>query len=100
MRRKIYESDLNVIPVQPPKIEHKKFFHPFAEKQSPFEEWKAAIFLALETIFQFITMDILGSILYYLWKCFEYLLLTPVAFLGLSFEYIRVAKGKVRNIDS
>lgn len=32
-------------------VEPKRLFHPYAEKPSPFEEWKTALILALETLF-------------------------------------------------
>ena len=57
--------------------------HPFAEKQSPFEETKQVILLALETILQFVMLDIFGNMLYYSWKCIEGVLVPIVASIGL-----------------
>lgn len=76
-------------------VEPKKLFHPFAEKPSPYEEWKTMILMAFETLFQFITMDIIGNLLYYLWKGFEYVVITPVAVIGLIVEFIRKMLVKV-----
>ena len=64
-------------------------YHPFAEKPSPFEEWKQTAFLLFETMFQFFLHDICGNSLYYSWKMFEYVILTPAAIIGLIFEFFR-----------
>ena len=77
-------------------VETKKYFHPFAEKPSPFEEWKQALSLAMETIFQFVTMDLVGSFFYYLWTGFLYILFTPIVIIALLMEQCRKLKVKCK----
>lgn len=76
-------------------IEHKKMFHPFADKPSPIEEWKQVILLALETMLQFIFWDILGNALKFTTNTIGLLLLTPMLLLGLLGESLRRLKNKV-----
>lgn len=39
--------------VNPTQVEYKKYFHPHANRMSPYEEWKHAIVVLLTSIVQF-----------------------------------------------
>lgn len=69
-------------------------YHPFADKLSPFEEWKQILVLAIETTKQFILHDIILNTMYFSWSCFMYTLLLPIGGIGLMIEYIRILKNK------
>ena len=78
-------------------VEPKKLFHPFADKPSPFEEWKQALLLCMETFIQFVLWDVLGNIVIWTGKTIAYIfVLTPILIAGLLAEYLRRCKNKVR----
>ena len=54
------------------------------------------ILLALETILQFVMLDIFGNMLYYSWKCFEGVLVPIVASIGLLGHCLQKAKKKCK----
>jgi F0F1-type ATP synthase membrane subunit a len=68
-----------------------KLYHPYADRpSSPWEEWKVTLGLALVTFGQFMIIDVLkNGILHYFLKTIEYLLLSPIAIIGLLFEFLR-----------
>lgn len=69
----------------------KKLYHPFADRlSSPWEEWKVNLGLAVVTFGQLMIIDVLvNGILHYFLKTIEYLLLSPIAIIGLLFEFAR-----------
>ena len=70
-------------------------YHPFADKLSPFEEWKHTMTTVMETFFQFMLHDICWNCCYYTWHAILYVLvLLPAAALGLIIEYLRQLKNK------
>jgi hypothetical protein len=69
-------------------------YHPFADKLSPFEEWKHTLLTVMETVIQFFIHDICWNACYYTWRAIFYvLMLLPFAALGL----IGVYAGKLKN---
>lgn len=61
--------------------------HPFAERPSPWEEWQQTITLGLTTFFQFLLFDIFANgVLHYTWQAIQFILLSPIALLGLMVD--------------
>jgi hypothetical protein len=71
-------------------------YHPFADKLSPFEEWIQILTLAFETFTQFIIHDICLNAVKYFWSSIYYILLLPIAGIGLMVEYLRKLKNKCK----
>jgi hypothetical protein len=77
-------------------VEPKRIFHPFADKPSPFEEWRQTLILCLETIIQFVLWDICGNVVVWTGKSLGYVfILTPLLIAGMIAEYCRRLKNKV-----
>jgi hypothetical protein len=77
-------------------VEQKHLFHPFAEKQSPFEEWKQALIISIETMIQFMLWDVCANVIIWSGKSLAYVfILTPILIAGLLVEYCRRCKNKV-----
>ena len=77
-------------------VESKRIYHPFADQPSPFEQWRQTVLLALETVFQFVLWDVLGSLVAWTGKTIgSVFFLTPLLVLGVLAEYCRRCKNKV-----
>eukprot|EP00347_Sterkiella_histriomuscorum_P016946 403351246 len=82
-------------------VEQKKMFHPFADKPSPFEEWKQVIILAMETMFQFMIWDVCGNLLKWSGKALAYIfVLTPLLILSMLGESLRRLKNKCKKSEN
>lgn len=64
--------------------------HPYADRQSTWEEWVQTMQLGAISLAQFFFIDFLiNGFFYYIWKGLEFILLSPIAFIGLFFEFLR-----------
>ena len=77
-------------------VEQKKIFHPFADKPSPFEEWRQVVLIFFETFFLFMIRDIFGNMIKWTGKILGFIFIfKPLLIAGFLGEYARRCKNKV-----
>lgn len=87
-----YSKRVEFLTTIPKNFNPNKLQHPFADKQTtPFDEWLHIITTGIETCIQIILIDIvLNGFFYYTFKILEFILLSPIAIIGVVIEYSRI----------
>jgi len=81
-------------PYNPLLVRHKKFYHPYAQVQTPSEKWAEFFTDCLESSW-FFFYDCVGWLLDKLWGIIVCIILIPIAVFGLIFDKLRHLVKKV-----